>query len=68
MSTYTVLSFPESAVTRCRCGRLCAADQLSGCMTCEATYCKHCPSWECDCDRMARAIVERGLAHLEVTQ
>jgi hypothetical protein len=58
MATKAVIQFPTQ--TECpTCGRSCSEEQLSGCMTCGAKYCKY-DDWTCDCDRMAAEIVERG--------
>jgi hypothetical protein len=54
----TLLAFPvqHSCPT---CGRMCSPEELSQCLRCGQQYCKH-DSWECECDRTAREIVERG--------
>ncbi len=41
------------------CGRACAEEDLSSCLRCGQRYCRY-DSWECECDRQAAEMVERG--------
>ncbi len=54
----TLLAFPvQHACPTCK--RMCSPEELSECLGCGQQYCSK-DSWECDCDRRARDIVERG--------
>lgn len=44
------------------CNRPCANADLSMCLRCGQEYCSRC-SWECECDRVAREVLERGTVH-----
>lgn len=48
------------------CGRACAPDELSECLTCGQQYCsrKEC-DWTCACDRFAVEMVGRALCQSE---
>jgi hypothetical protein len=60
MSANKILQFPLERVSTCpTCGRPCGDDELSECLRCGARYCQR-DSWECECDRVAREIVERA--------
>jgi hypothetical protein len=54
----TMLSFPVQHACP-TCNRPCSDEDLSECLRCGQQYCSQ-DSWECDCDRTAREIIERG--------
>jgi hypothetical protein len=53
-----ILNFPVQHACP-TCGRPCGADELSECTRCGQQYCQR-DSWECECDPIAREIVQRG--------
>jgi hypothetical protein len=58
VSKAKLLAFPvqHSCPT---CGRMCSPEELSECLRCRQLYCSK-DSWDCECDRTAREIVQRG--------
>lgn len=56
--TENLLAFPVqfSCPT---CGRACGEDELSECLRCGQQYCER-DSWQCQCDRDAAEILQRG--------
>jgi len=63
MATATLFAFPVQHACP-TCNRMCSPEELSECLRCGQQYCSK-DSWECECDRMAREIIERGGNHDE---
>lgn len=53
-----LLAFPVQH-TCPTCHRACSPEDLSECIRCGQQYCNQ-DSWDCECDRTAREIVQRG--------
>ena len=61
MSATNILQFPVQHACP-TCARPCSPEDLSECLRCGQQYCSR-DSWECECDRQALEIVERGTDH-----